>query len=43
MLTLKNIDFIARGLDLKSMRRSTAYYRCRIAAELLAGCVGGVG
>jgi len=40
---LKNMDYIARGLEPTTMKRSTAYYRCRIAAELLAEVVGGEG
>lgn len=43
VFTLKNMDYIARGLDVLGMKRSTAYYRCRIAAELLAAYVGRVG
>eukprot|EP00168_Porphyra_purpurea_P012900 TRINITY_DN3461_c0_g1_i2.p2 TRINITY_DN3461_c0_g1~~TRINITY_DN3461_c0_g1_i2.p2 ORF type:complete len:350 (-),score=58.78 TRINITY_DN3461_c0_g1_i2:360-1409(-) len=43
VIVLKNIDYIAGGLDLSRMTKSTAYYHCRMAAELLAGCVGGEG
>jgi len=43
VFTLKTMDLLARGLPLSFNTRSTAYYRCRIAAELLSGCVGGTG
>jgi len=43
VLMLKNMDYVARGLDPTTISRSTAYYRCRIASELLAGAVGGEG
>jgi len=43
VFTLMNMDLIARGLDHLTMAKSTAYYRCRIAAEILAGCVAGQG
>jgi len=40
---LKIMDYVARGLDPTKISRSTAYYHCRIAAELLAGAVRGEG
>ena len=43
VFTLAHMDLMARGRSHKTMTKSTAYYRCRIAAELLAGCVGGDG
>jgi len=43
VFTLSTMDLLARGLPLSFNTRSTAYYRCRIAAELLSGCVGGTG
>jgi len=43
VFTIENMNYIAQGMDLKTMTRSTAYYRRRIAAELLAKRVGGKG
>jgi len=43
VFTIKNMDYISRGLDVNTMTRSTAYYRRRIAAELLATSIGGTG
>ena len=40
---LKTMDLLARGMPLSFITRSTTYYRCRIAAELLAGCIDGEG
>jgi len=43
VFTIENMNYISQGMDLKTMRRSTAYYRRRIAVELLAIRVGGKG
>jgi len=43
VFTVINMNYIAQGLDLRTMRRSTAYYLRRIAAELLAKSMGGKG
>lgn len=43
VFTLVHMDLLARGMDHMAMTKSTAYYRCRIAAELLAGCLRGQG
>ena len=40
---LKTMDLLARGMPLSFITRSTTYYRCRIASELLAGCIDGEG
>jgi len=43
VFTIKNMDYVSRGLDVNTMTRSTAYYRRRIAAELLSETIGGTG
>jgi len=43
VFAVQNMNFIARGRDLSTMMRSTAYYRRRMAAELLASSIGGEG
>jgi len=43
VFTVKMMDYLALGLDLAEMTKSTAYYRRRIAAELLSVRVGGSG
>ena len=40
---VQNMNYIAMGLNLRTMTRSTAYYRRRMAAELLARSIGGKG
>ena len=43
VFTVENMNYVAQSLDLRTMRRSTSYYRRRIAAELLAKRIGGKG
>jgi len=43
VFTVQNMNYIAMGLNLRTMTRSTAYYRRRMAAELLARSIGGYG
>jgi len=43
VFAVQNMNFIASRLALSTMMRSTAYYRRRMAAELLASSIGGEG
>jgi len=43
VFTVQNMNYIAMGSKLRTMTRSTAYYRRRMAAELLARSIGGNG
>ena len=40
---VENMNYIAQGLDLRTMKRSTSSYRRPIAAELLAKRIGAWG
>ncbi|GAB0495956.1 hypothetical protein MMPV_007266 [Pyropia vietnamensis] len=40
---LQNMNYLAMGIDLGNITRCKTYYRRRMAAKLLARCIGGTG